>query len=121
MPFKPGLFPVFKPFFVFTRTNKKLHFHLLKFTHPHDKLAGNYFIPEGLTDLGNTERNFHPAGLLYVQKIHKNALCCFRTKVYLFTTLGHGTKLCAEHQVKLAYIGPVLCSAYRTGNFVFFY
>src|SRR5664279_623570 len=70
-------FPFAEPFKFRSRLNKKLHLHLFKFSHPENELPGYYFIPECLTDLSNSKRYLHSSGLLNVQKIDKDSLCCF--------------------------------------------
>src|SRR5258706_13849271 len=83
MPVQSFLFPVFIPFFLCSGTNKELHFHLFKLTHPENELPCYDFIPESFTDLCNAERNLHPPGLLYIQKIDEYALGCFGSQVNL--------------------------------------
>ena len=109
--------PLLIPFEICSGLHKKLHLHLFKFTHTEDKLTGNNFIPERLPCLRDAERNFHTTGLLHVQEIHKNTLCCFRAEINRTRLLTHRTQLCTEHQVKLTHIGPVARSTHRTGNF----
>src|SRR6478609_2818752 len=104
MPFQPFFFPVFIPFFLCTRTNKELHFHLLKLAHTENKLAGYNLIPERFTNLCNTKRNFKPCRFLYVQKVYEYTLRCFRPQVnniIIRIISGNGAKLGLKHQVKL--------------------
>ena len=70
-----------EPFQFSSGLNKKLHFHLLKFPHPENKLPGNNLIPECFADLGNTKWNFHPSCFLDIKKIYKDSLGSFRTQI----------------------------------------
>ena len=117
MPFQAGRLPHLEPFHFFARTNKELHFHLFELTHTEDKLTGNDLVTERFTDLGDTERNLHTAGLLYVEEVNENTLCRFRTQIYLGSAIGSRTHFCGEHQVELANFRPVACSGDRTCYF----
>ena len=66
MPLHSCLLPILKPFEFFSRTDKKLHLHLLKFSHSEDKLTCNNLISECLSDLSNTKWDFHSSGLLNI-------------------------------------------------------
>src|SRR5690606_6597147 len=77
VPFHSFFLPVFIPFFLRTRLNKELHFHLLKFTHAKDKLTSNNFISECFSSLCNSERYFHSTCFLHIQEVHKNSLSSF--------------------------------------------
>ncbi len=89
---------------------------MLKFPHPENKLPGYNFVPESFTNLGNTKRNFHPAGFLHVQEIHKYALGRFGAQVNGTGIFGYGTNLRRKHQIKLAYFGPVGGAGNRAFN-----
>src|SRR6056297_696358 len=71
MPFVTNLFPVFKPFHFFTRSDKILHLHLLEFPHAEDELPSYDLITESFANLGNTKWQFHPACVLNVEVIDK--------------------------------------------------
>ena len=86
VPFQTSSLPLLEPFHLFARTNEELHFHLFELAHAEDELTGNDLVTESLTDLSDTERYFHAAGLLYVQEVDENTLCCFRPQIYF-----HGT------------------------------
>ena len=77
MPFFARFLPVIVPFHLRAGPNEKLHFHLFKFAHAENELAGHYFVSEGLSNLGNTKGDFHPTGFLYVQEVYKNTLSGF--------------------------------------------
>src|SRR5687767_6524563 len=64
VPLHSFFFPELVPLFLRTRPDKKLHFHLLEFTHPENKLPGNNFISECFAYLCNTKRNFKATGFL---------------------------------------------------------
>ena len=75
---RPPLFtPVVEPFVVGTGLYKKLHFHLLKLAGTEDKVFRYNFVSECLTDLRNTERDFHTVGLRNVFIVHVDTLCGF--------------------------------------------
>ena len=81
-------------------------------------MAGNDFVSERFTDLGDTEREFHTSGFLDVEEVDEDPLRGFRTQVNFVGTLCHGTHFGFEHQVKLANFGPVTGSrdgAYDAG------
>src|SRR5690606_37844568 len=92
MPFQPVFLPGFVPFLLLTRANKKLHFHLFEFPLAENKLARYDLVPESLSGLCYTERNFHPSGLLDIEKVDKNSLCGLRTKVQVHGTVCRGTQ-----------------------------
>src|SRR5258705_9701197 len=64
MPFQSFFFPVLVPFFLCAGTNKELHFHLLKLTHPENKLPRHNLITECFTDLRNPKRYLHSSRFL---------------------------------------------------------
>jgi len=125
VPAHPLIEPVLEPFHLLTGLNKKLHFHLFKFTHTKNELPGNNFVPEGLANLGNTKGDFHPAGFLDVQVVNEYPLGGLRTQVYGVCLIADGTQLGFKHQVKLPYVSPVTGARDGTGNFTilnyFFY
>ncbi|MPM64271.1 hypothetical protein SDC9_111157 [bioreactor metagenome] len=106
-----------EPFEFLTRPYKKLHLHLLELPHPKDELTCHYFITECFPYLGNTERNLHPAGFLYIQEVHKNSLGCFGPQVNDAGIFTYAPHLGREHQVKLTNLGPVPGTRYRACNF----
>jgi len=118
MPFQTGFLPGFKPIKLGTRFNKELHLHLFKLTHTEDKLTGNDFVTERLTNLSNTERYFHTTGLLHIQVIHENTLCRLWTEINLHRTVGSRTHFGSKHQVELTHFRPVLRTRNRTDDFL---
>ena len=112
VPFHAGFLPLFEPVQLGAGLDEELHLHLLELAHAEDKLAGHNLVAEGLSDLGDTERNLHPAGLLDVQIVHKNALGGLRTQINEVGAVGRGAHGGGEHQVKLTHLGPVA----STGN-----
>src|SRR4051794_34024210 len=118
MPLEAGLLPVFIPFFLCARTDKELHFHLLKLTHTEDELTGYDLVAERLTNLGDTKGYLHACRFLHVEEVNKDTLCGFGAQVNGISFFGNRAKLCREHQVKLANICPVACAAYRINNFI---
>ncbi len=122
MPLQTGFFPIFIPLLLCTRSNKKLHFHLLKLTHAENKLTRDNFITKSFSDLCNTKGNFHSSGLLHIEKIDKNTLCRFGAQVYfVILVIGRNsrTKLCSKHEIELTNIRPVACTTNRTFNLLF--
>ena len=55
VPFEAGFLPLSEPIEFSTRFDKKLHLHLLEFTHAENKLTGHDFVAEGFSNLGYTE------------------------------------------------------------------
>ena len=75
MPLHPNLLPLLEPSELLTRPNKELHLHLLELTHPEDELTGYDLVPEGLSDLCDTERNLHTTRFLDIQEVYEDTLC----------------------------------------------
>src|SRR5574337_516230 len=121
VPFHPSFFPVIIPFHLCSWFNKKLHFHLFKFTHSENKLPGNNFVAKCFPCLCNAEGYFHTTGFLHIQKIYKNSLCCFGAQIYRSGIISYRTHLRTKHKIKLSYLCPVARTAYRTNNFTIFY
>ena len=71
------LLPIFEPFFVFTWWYEVLHFHLFKFAHAEDELAGDDFVAEGFACLGDAEGYFFSGGFLYLVEVDEDSLCGF--------------------------------------------
>ena len=117
VPFQTDFFPFLEPVEFGSRFYKELHFHLFELTHTEDKLTGNDLVTESLTNLCNTERNFHTTCLLYIEVVYKNTLCSFRTKINLHCSFGSRTHFSREHQIKLTNFCPVLCTRNRTYDF----
>ena len=118
MPTHTGRFPFFEPLQFRTGAYKKLHFHLFEFAHPENKLAGDDFITESFTDLGDTERHFHASGFLYIQEVDEDSLSCFGTQVNFAGSFCGRSHFSSEHQVELAYFGPVAGAGDRTDDFL---
>ena len=112
VPLHPHFLPIGKPFHLVSRTDEKLHFHLLELPHAEDELPCNYLIAKSLAYLCDTERELHAARLVNIQEIDENTLCGFGTEVYRARPLGHRAYLSGEHKVELPHLGPVL----GTGN-----
>src|SRR3990167_5553793 len=91
MPVQARCFPVIVPLHFFTRTHKKLHFHLFELAHTEDKLARYDLVPERFSDLSNSKRNLHAARFLNIQEVHKNTLSRFRTQVNRRSIAGNGS------------------------------
>ena len=117
VPFQADFFPFLKPVEFGSGFYEELHFHLFELTHTEDKLTRYDFITECLTDLSDTERYFHTAGLLHVQVIYENTLSGFRTKINFHCAVCRRTHFGREHQIELTYLGPVLCAGDRTNDF----
>ena len=97
--------------------HEELHLHLLELAHAEDELACHDFVTESLTDLCNTERNLHAARLLHVQVVDEDTLRRLGAKIDLHRTVGRRAHLGGEHQVELAYLGPVLRAADGADDF----
>ena len=107
MPFHSCLFPFLEPVEFRSRSHKKLHFHLFKFTHSENKLSCNNFVTKSFPNLCNSERDFHASGFLHVKVVHKNSLGSFWTKVNFRSSFCGCSYFCCKHQVKLSNICPV--------------
>src|SRR5690606_16850695 len=107
MPIHSLFLPVFVPLHLGSGRNEKLHFHLFEFAHPEYKLPGYDFIPEGFTDLGDPKGDLLSGRFHYIEEIDKNSLRGFGAEVKICMLTANVSKLGGEHQVELAYIGPV--------------
>ena len=107
VPGHTGLLPLLPPLHLLAGTYEELHLHLLEFAHAEDELAGHDLVAERLSDLRDSERQFHAAGLLHVQEIDEDTLCRLGTQVDRIGTLGRRAHLGREHQVELAHLRPV--------------
>ena len=116
VPSHAGLFPAGEPLEFGAGLDKELHLHLLELSHAEDKLSSHDLIAEGLTDLRDTERNLHAAGLLHVEVVDKNTLGRFRSEVDGAAAVGGGAHLGFEHEVKLSHLSPVACAADRAND-----
>ena len=117
MPFQTDFFPFLEPVKLCSRFYEELHFHLLELTHTEDELTGNDLVTESLTNLCNTERNFHTPRLLYIQVVYKNTLCSFRTQINFHRAIGRRTHFGREHQIELTNFCPVLSTGDRAYDF----
>jgi len=117
MPFQTDFFPFLEPVKLCSRFYEELHFHLFELTHTEDELTGNDLVTESLTNLCNTERNFHTTCFLYIQVVYENPLCSFRTKVNLHCSFGSRTHFGREHQIELTNFCPVLSTGDRAYDF----
>ena len=116
VPGQTMLLPVVEPLHLRAGLAEELHLHLLKLAHAEDELSGHDLVAEGLADLGNAEGQLHASRLLYVEVVDEDALCGLRTQIDRIVGVGSGTKLSGEHEVELAYVGPVLRSADRADD-----
>src|SRR5689334_5745344 len=66
VPFHSFIFPEFVPFHFLAGFHKKLHFHLLAFTHAEYELTYYNFVSKCLNDLRYSKRDFHASGLLNI-------------------------------------------------------
>src|SRR3712207_4980737 len=111
MPGQSMLLPVLKPLHFSAGLAEELHLHLLELAHTEDELAGHNLISEGLTYLCYAEWELLPGALLHAQEVYKDALCRLWAQVNGVRTLCCRAHLGREHEVKLAHVGPVLCTA----------
>ena len=116
VPFEAGLLPVFVPLFLGAGLDEKLHFHLFKFPHAENKLPGDDFISEGLSNLRNAKRQLHTAAFLDVEVIDEDPLGGFGPQVDHTAVPAHGTQFCFEHEVELPHVGPISAAGVRVGN-----
>ena len=107
MPLHAVLLPGGEPLHLRAGTAEEFHFHLLELAHAEDELAGDDLVAEGLSDLGDAERDLHAAGLLHVQVLHEDALGRLGTQVDLVVGGAGVADGSGKHQVELADVGPV--------------
>src|SRR5690606_17084354 len=120
MPLQPSLLPFLIPFQFRTRTDEKLKFHLLEFSHAHNELPSNHFVSKSFSDLGNAEGDFHPSALLHIEKIHKNALRGLWTKIDGIGVLCRSPHLGREHEIELAHLRPIFGARYGADDVLVF-
>jgi len=113
VPLDSSFLPFFKPLHVTARFDEKLHFHLFKFTGSKNKIPGGDFISECLSNLGNPEWDFLPAGLVNVEEVDVDPLRCFRPKVNDRRRVFQWTHMGFEHEVELTGLSQ-FSSALRT-------
>ena len=118
VPLHTGLLPLLEVFEFGAWLNEELHFHLLKLAHTEDELTCNNLVTESLTNLSDTERNLHTASLLNVEIVDEDALSSLRTQIYLHCAFRSRTHFGREHEVELAYVGPVLGAADGVNDFL---
>ena len=112
VPLYTCLLPLSEPVEFCAWLDEELHLHLLELSHSEHELTSNNLVTERLSYLRDTEWQLHTASLLHVQIVHEDTLRSLRTKINLHRAVGCRTHLCAEHQVKLTDISPVLRSAH---------
>ena len=78
VPLIPPVPPVFVPLAGFIGMAEELHFHLLELAGAKREVPRRDFVAKTLADLGDAERNFHPAAVQHVLEIHEHALSGFR-------------------------------------------
>ena len=118
VPFESELFPVGEPLHLLAWAHEELHLHLLELTHTEDELSCDNLVAEGFTYLCDTERNLHASGLLYVEEVDEDTLCRLGSEVDGHGAVGGAAHLCLEHEVELANVGPVACTADRADYFL---
>ena len=119
-PVDTELFPVCEPFEVSVGLTEEFQLHLLKLSGTEREVAGCDFIPEGLTDLTDTKRDFLSGSTLYVLEVYENTLCGFGTQIYRILCILRNTLEGLEHQVELTDLGKVMLAAGRAGNLIIF-
>ena len=111
VPYQTMLLPVLKPLHLGSWLAEELHLHLFELTHTEDKLTCNNLVTEGLTNLTDTEWQFHTTCLLNIEEVYEDTLCCFWAEINLTCSLSRSTHLSREHKVELTNVGPVSCTA----------
>ena len=107
VPFESFFLPLLIPFFLCSRWDEELHFHLFEFAHAEDELTGYDFIAKGFSNLCNTKGKFHPSRFLDIEEVDKNSLCGFGPQIKIHGSIGRGTEFGAKHKVELLYVSPV--------------
>ena len=121
VPLHACFLPVVIPLLLRAGLHEKLHFHLLKLPHTEYKSTRHDLISECLARLRYTKGYLHSARFLHIQEVHKYTLGCFRPEVDHICFLSHRAYFGGEHEVELAYIGPVAGATYSTAYLVCFY
>src|SRR5256885_15909832 len=98
VPGHPLLLPVVEPLHVAGWLDEELHLHLLEFTSSEDEVAGRDLVSERLSDLGDAKWHLLPHRLLYVEKIHIDALRRFRPQEDLSRRILDGPHERPEHE-----------------------
>ena len=112
--------PVIEPLKIRAGLAEEFEFHLLDLAHAENEVSGRDFVAERLADLTDSERNLFTRGTLDVNKVRKDTLRGFGTKINgVFRVLGYAQKG-FEHKVELTNIRKVMLFAGRAGYIVFF-
>ena len=105
------MLPFLEPIEFGAGLHEELHLHLFELAHTEDELAGDDFVAECLSDLCDTEGQFHASRLLHVEVVDENSLCRFGAQVNGAGAIGRGADFGLKHEVELAYVGPVARAA----------
>ena len=97
--------PLLMPMFVFTGFDKKLQFHLFKFTDSEYEVPRGYFISERLTDLRDTERELGRCRVQDVLEIGEYSLRCFRAQVGKGTAIIDRPNRSLKHEIERSGFG----------------
>ena len=108
--------PIRKPFQIGIRLTEKLQFHLFELSCTESKVSRCNLISERLSNLRNTEGQFLSRRSLHILKVHKNALCGFRTKINGVLRIFRHTLEGFKHQIELSNRCEIMLSARRTGD-----
>ena len=115
-PVQTELLPVVEPLQIRIRLAEELQLHLLKLSGTESEVSGGNLIPEGFSDLSDTEGQLLSGSSLYIFEVYKDTLGGLRTEIYrVFRVLGN-TLEGFEHQVELTDIGEIVLSAGGAGN-----
>ncbi len=114
-PFHAPAAPALEPFFVGSRLDEELHFHLLELASAKDEVPRGDLVPERLADLGDPEGNFLARRIEHVEVVDVDALRRLGAEIDDRSLLFHRTHEGLEHQVEQAGLGQrALAAADRT-------
>ena len=68
--------------FIFARLDEVFHLHLLELARAKDEVAGRYFVPERLSNLGHAKGQLAAAGVQDIQKIDEDSLGGLRPQIH---------------------------------------
>ena len=95
-------FPIFQELHPLLRATKVFQFHLLEFARAKGEIARVNFVAKGLSDLGDTKRQFFAGNFKHVLELNKNSLRGFRPKIGHARVIFRRAHVGFEHQVERA-------------------
>src|SRR5919197_6599260 len=106
--------PFLVPFFIRSRHDEKLDFHLFEFAGAERKVPGRDLVTKRLADLRDAEGQLEAHGLQDVVKVHENALSGLGPEVSYGGIVLDRPHEGFEHEVELPWLGELPPAARRT-------